>query len=142
MPRGKKASVSPARPVSPIGLRKVQKDDEWGGYVQCTLSEQDRHGFDLWLSENPNAVPTLLVDSLACGLKLTAVWDGKNQCFISTLTGRPDIDGLSPFTCSLSARGASLNESLDALMYKHVEVCGEDWTEWLVNGSKSARTFG
>lgn len=125
-----------------IGVRKIQKDDEWGGYAQCNIGDAEREAFDLWLSESSPVVSALLADSLASGLKLTAVWDGQNQCFIATFTGRPDIEGSVEFTCSLSARGGTLDQAVNVLLYKHLEVCGEDWTDWLVNGAKSRRNFG
>jgi len=142
VPRGKKASVTPVEQRGPVGARKIGKDDQWGGYVQCSLSETDREGYEVWLSENPTAVPALLVDILASGLKLTAVWDGANQCFIASLTGRPDIAGGTLFTCTLSARGGTLDEAIAVLVYKHTEVCGEDWSDWLINGPKSRKSFG
>lgn len=125
-----------------IGVRKIQKDDQWGGYVQCNISDFEREAFDLWLSENLSTVPALLTDILAVGLKLTAVYDGANECFIVTFTGRPDVLGESPFTTSLSGRGGSLDQAINVLVYKHIELTGGDWTEWLVNGAKSKRNFG
>lgn len=125
-----------------IGVRKIQKDDEWGGYVQCNIGDTERESFDLWLSESVAAVPAMLADCLAIGLKLTAVYDGSNECYIATFTGRPDIEGASPFTCSLSARGGSLDQAINVLVYKHTEIMGGDWIEWLINGTKSKRTFG
>jgi len=127
---------------SPIGRRKVDPKDEWGGYVQCDIGEAEREAFDIWLSESATLVEHLVVDALACGLKLTLVWDSKNECFIATLTGRPDINGEAAFTCSLSARAGDMPTAMALLVYKHREVMGEDWTEWLINGSRGKRSFG
>lgn len=142
MPRKIVVKPEVKAPAMPVGARKIQPKDEWGGYVQCSVDGPEREQFDLWLAENPTAMPALLVDALASGLKLTLVWDGKNDCFIATLTGRPDYEGQSAYTCSLSARAGDMNTALSVLVYKHVEICGEDWTDWLINGSKSKRSFG
>lgn len=141
MPRQTKKYTESA-PRSPIGQRKNGKKDEWGGFAQVNLDESDREQFDLWMSEHPESVWPLLIDSLAQGLKLTMVWDGANECFIATFTGRPDPEGKLEFTTSLSARNVDFMASVSLLIYKHVELCGEDWSEWLINGSKAKRNFG
>lgn len=141
MPRATKLKYQ--EPVkSPIGARKNGKRDDWGGFVQISLDESDRERYDVWVSENPNAMWPLLIDSLAEGLKLTVVWDGANECFIATFTGRPDPMGKMEFTTSLSARNSDFIATLTLLVYKHVELCGEDWTDWLINGEKAKRNFG
>jgi hypothetical protein len=142
MPRKNVVKDSPERERSPIGIRKIGKDDQWGGYVQCNIGDAEREAFDLWLSESIPYLPALLADTLATGLKLTAVYDGQNECFIATFTGRPDIAGQVEFTCSLSARGGSLEQAINVNLYKHIVVTGEDWTDWLVNGTRARRTFG
>lgn len=142
MPRKASVKKTSVDGKSPVGRRKIQKDDEWAGFAQVSISEFEREAFDLWVSENASTVYPLLLDSLAEGLKLTAVWDGANDCFILSLTGRPDSDGEREWTATLSARGATFDQALNVLVYKHVEVTGTDWVDWLVNGSKSKRNFG
>jgi len=141
MPR--KTALKPApKTSSPIGRRKPQKDDEWGGFAQVNIGDNEREQFDMWLSAIADGWWPLLQDELAAGLKLTLVWDGANDCFIASLTGRPDTDGEQPWTACLSARAAEMNTSLALLTYKHIEVTGGDWTEWLINGAKTKRNFG
>jgi hypothetical protein len=122
--------------------RKIQKDDEWGGYVLCNVGEIEKESYQLWFSENEQYILGLLSDVAATGLKCTLVYDGGNQCFIASLTGRPDTDGQVAFTTTLSARGAVLWEALGVLLYKHIEMTGGDWTEWMINGAKTKRQFG
>lgn len=142
MPRKTVIRVESGKPVSPIGSRRVQKEDQWGGYVQCEVGVTERASFDEFCAGG-NAVPSqLAIDALATGLKLTFVWDGGNDCFIATFTGRPDPDGVVAFTCSLSARAGDMQTTLNLLVYKHFEVMGGDWTEWLVNGARTKRSFG
>jgi len=142
MPRKSVLKVEPAAAKSPIGARKIRKDDEWGGFAQVNVSEAERESFDLWLSTIADGWWPLLQDELAAGLKLTLVWDGQNDCFIASLTGRPDPDGKSPFTVCLSARAGEMNLALALLVYKHLEVTGGDWTDWLINGTKAKKSFG
>lgn len=142
MPRKAGVEQSSKTSKSPIGRRKVQKDDEWAGFAQVSISEFEREAYDLWVSENSAAVYPLLLDSLAEGLKLTAVWDGANDCFILSLTGRPDAEGERAWTATLSGRGGTFDEALNVLIYKHIELTGRDWVDWLVNGTKVKRNFG
>jgi len=128
--------------ISPIGRRKTQKDDEWAGFAQVNVGDIDKEKFEDWLSSIGDRWWPQLQDELAAGLKLTLVWDGQNDCFIASLTGRPDNDGQSPWTACLSARSADMFQSLALLTYKHLELTGGDWTEWLINGTKTKRSFG
>jgi len=142
MPR--KASLRPAVPAasSPIGQRKIRKDDQWAGFAQVNIGDSEREQFDLWVSAIGTGWWAALQDELAAGLKLTLVWDGQNDCFIASLTGRPDNAGESEWTACLSARSDDLFQSLALLVYKHLEVTGGDWTDWLINGTRAKRSFG
>lgn len=46
MPRKTVIRVESGKPVSPIGSRRVQKEDQWGGYVQCEVGVTERASFD------------------------------------------------------------------------------------------------
>lgn len=142
MPR--KIALTPAMNTSvpTVGHRRIQKSDEWGGFAQVNVGDAERPQFDMWLSKISDGWWPLLQDELAAGLKLTLVWDGANDCFIASLTGRPDIDGQSPWTACLSARAGEMNTALALLTYKHLEITGGDWSEWLINGTKTKRSFG
>lgn len=143
MPRKAVLNPAPSSSVpSPIGQRRIQKEDEWAGFAQVNVNDNEKPKFELWLSELGDGWWPLLQDELACGLKLTLVWDGANDCFIASLTGRPDIEGMHSWTACLSARASSMNTALALLVYKHTEITGGDWTEWLINGVKSKRSFG
>lgn len=143
MPRGK--SKDEKRPLFQDighGTRKAQKTDEWGGFVQVSIDEAHREDFDLWLSETGEAVYRELSDALGTGLKLSLSYDGSNQCYIGSLTGRPDVAGERAFTCCLSARSGTFEEAIAVLMYKHCALLHYDWWD-AVNEPKKARfTFG
>jgi hypothetical protein len=120
----------------------VQKDDQWGGFVQVTVDEAHRDDFDLWLSETGPAVYRELNDALATGLKFTLSYDGGNQCHIATLTGRPDITGDRAFTCCLSARSGTFEDAIALLMYKHASLLHYDWWDSVNEPKRSRFSFG
>jgi len=143
MPRGKTAKPKPEVDESSWnGVRRVQKDDEWGGFAQVNLDESRREEFELWTSEMGDAIYRELDDALGSGLKLTMVFDGKNQCYIASLTGRPDADGVRAFTCCLSARAGTFGEAVALLMYKHVALLHFDWWEAVSTPSRTRFAFG
>lgn len=143
MPRAKNRT-SPVRKdeTSAQGPRRVQKDDEWGGFVPLSLGEADKEDFYEWWAENPGVVREKLDDALGSGLKFTVSYDGGNCCYVASLTGRPDSLGVRSFTCCLSARSGTFDEAVALLIYKHSPLLQEDWWE-LVNQPKAIRsTFG
>jgi len=142
MPR--KAALTPkvTESPSPIGRRKIQKEDEWAGFAQVNVGDVEKHHFEIWLSSIGDGWWPILQDELAAGLKLSLVWDGANDCFIASLTGRPDLEGMHSWTACLSARAGEMTTALALLTYKHSELTGGDWTDWLINGSKTRRNFG
>jgi len=143
VPRGKaKSTQQPLFRIDNGGTRKVQKGDEWGGFVQVSLDEAHREDFDLWLSETGEAVYRELADALGSGLKFTLSYDGANQCYIATLTGRPDVAGERCFTCCLSARAGTFEESIAVLMYKHCSLLHYDWWDAVNEPKKTRYTFG
>jgi len=143
MPRAKGNSAKPSEPLSSVGgVRRIQKSDEWGGFVQVSIDNAHREEFDIWAMEAGEGVWRELDDALGSGLKFTMAFDGANQCYIASLTGRPDFAGVRPFTCCLSARGGTFAEAITVLMSKHCAILHYDWWE-AVNEPKKARyTFG
>jgi len=143
MPRGRRnAPEVPSSDASPLCPRKIQKEDQWGGFAQVNLDESKREEFELWASEMGEAVYRELDDALGSGLKLTMAYDGKNQCYIASLTGRPDIAGVRDFTCCLSARAGTFAESLALLMFKHVALLHYDWWDAVSSPSTVRFSFG
>lgn len=143
MPRGKeKLNSSVVVTPSSVTPRKVQKDDQWGGFVQVSIDAAHREDFDLWLSETGEAVYRELDDALGSGLKFTLSYDGSNQCYIASLTGRPDSLGVRAFTCCLSGRAGMFGEAIAVLMYKHASLLHYDWWDAVNEPKKSRFTFG
>jgi len=143
MPRGKSKSPQSVKPAPDTSApRKIQRDDEWGGFVNLSIDEAHKEGFELWASEAGPEVYRELDDALGVGLKFTLAYDGGNQCYIASLTGRPDVKGEQPFTCCLSARAGTFEEAIAVLMYKHASLLHHDWWD-VVNAPKAGRyTFG
>jgi len=142
MPR--KVAITPqvSQAKSPIGRRKIQKQDQWAGFAQVNIGDHERTAWYDWHTRLEDRLLVYLQEELATGLKLSLVWDGANDCFIASFTGRPDFDGETEWTACLSARAAELTLSLSLLLYKHLELTGGDWSEWLINGVKTKRSFG
>jgi hypothetical protein len=143
MPRGKKDPTIVEYGGSPsIGCRKNDKKDEWAGFIQVSIKDSERQEFDLWVSENGPRTWRELDDALGVGLKLTVAFDGGNDCYIASLTGRPDIVGSVAWVCCLSGRGGTLEEAVNVVIYKHVALLNRDWYE-IANNPKAGRpTFG
>jgi len=143
MPRGKTSKPQPSvTEHSSSGFRRIQKADEWGGFVQVSVDEAHREDFDVWSMETGEAVWRELDDALGSGLKFTMAFDGANQCYIASLTGRPDTAGIRAFTCCLSARGGTFAEAVALLMYKHCALLHYDWWDAVNEPKKSRFTFG
>jgi hypothetical protein len=143
MPRGRAGKQQPAH-VEPSwsGVRRIQKSDEWGGFAQVNLDESRREEFELWASEMGEGIYRELDDALGSGLKFTMAYDGKNECYIASLTGRPDSSGVRAFTCCLSARAGTFAEAIALLMYKHVALLHLDWWDAVNTPSRVKFAFG
>lgn len=135
MPRKEAAEKKPKSPAL-VQPRKGESDDEWGGFVQCNLTPMDKALFDQWNGENHQHIDRFVDQHLGSGLKLSLVFDGANNSYIASYTGRPNTDKELCFRCTLSARSGEYMESLALLVYKHDVVMGGDWSPYLVNGSK------
>jgi len=139
MPRATKPTEpkTPA-PKSPAiaQTRRSAETDEWGGYVQATLSPMDKALFEQWYAEHTQHIQAYLDEHIATGLKLTLVFDGEHNSYIASYTGRPDTDPGFQFRCTLSGRAGELMESLAVLVYKHEVITAKDWKDFLLNGSR------
>jgi hypothetical protein len=143
MPRGKAKPVHTTLfDTGASTSRRIQKADEWGGFVNVSIDEAHREEFDLWASEMGGKVYDELDDALGSGLKFTMAYDGSNQCYIASLTGRPDVAGVRPFTCCLSARAGTFGDAISVLMYKHAALLHYDWWDAVNEPKRSRYTFG
>lgn len=141
MPRATKNTepAQPAKEKSPavVQPRRGDASDEWGGFVQANLSPMDKALFDQWHAEHLEHIQAYLDEHVGGGLKLSLVFDGEHNSYIASYTGRPNARPELPFRCTLSARAGQFLEALALLVYKHEVICGKDWTDFLVNGSRT-----
>lgn len=143
MPRGKRGPEFKYEYQSAVGtIRKAQKEDTWGGFVQVSIDEAHREEFDQWADETGAAIYRELNDALATGLKFTLAYDGANQCHIASLTGRPDVAGERTFTCCLSARAGTFEDAIAVLMYKHASLLHYDWWDAVNEPKRNRFSFG
>ena len=143
MPRGKNKQMGMIDGETSAGYtRRIQKDDQWGGFVAVSIDEAHREDFDLWASEMGATIYDELDTALGSGLKFTVAYDGSNQCYIASLTGRPDLTGVRAFTCCLSARAGTFADAIAVLMYKHVSLLHYDWWDAVNEPKKSRYAFG
>lgn len=126
--------------VKPV--RRARKDDQWGGFVPCELGVDEREAWEIWFSASGHTIAADLDDAMGTGLKFTASYDGANQCYIASLSGRPDVAGERAFTNILTGRAGTFDEAVGVLLYKHLVVLRGDW--WgAVNAPKvNRRQFG
>lgn len=134
MPR--KNEPKPEKKPTIVQPRKGTDTDEWGGFVQANLTPMDKAMFEQWYGEHIQAIQPYIDEHIGSGLKLTVVFDGANNSYIASYTGRPNDDQTMEFRCTLSARSGKFMEALAVLVYKHVVICNGDWAEYLVNGSR------
>lgn len=138
MPRAKKEAV-PETKKSPsvVQPRRSPDTDEWGGFVQVALTPLDKELYDQWFGEHSQHVNPLLDEDLGQGYKFSLTFDANNNAYIASYTGRPNDDGEAlPFRCTLSARSGEMADAIALLVYKHRQVCGTDWADFLINGKR------
>lgn len=118
----------------------TDKDTPWGGFVNIPVSDADKEKFGFWFTEAEPVMIDTLSELMWSGLKLSVVFDGENDCFIATLTGKPhpDVD----FRCAMSARHSSLPLALGLLLYKHFILADQDWSQFTQKGEKRKWNFG
>lgn len=142
MPRGSKPSVSPETPRKPNQPRKSATKDEWAGFVPCDLLADDKEQFDAWLLKMSEYVWTELQDALGSGLKFSLSYDATNECYVASLSGRPDPAGEHEFNAVLTARSGTDGDAIALLVYKHESLLEGDWWTALNRPKVNRRTWG
>lgn len=143
MPRGKSTSGA----VGQGGKggkqpRRAKSDDEWAGFVPCELSDDGREAWEVWNSGSVGNLSRSVDDVLATGLKLTMTYDGANQCYVASFSGRPDSAGGVAFNGILTGRAGTFEDALSVLVYKHVELLRGEWWDVLNRPKVNKQSFG
>lgn len=98
----------------------------WIGFVDIVLTQEQKEELGQNYRMPDGRLLDFLVEVLEQGYKLSFSPDELHQCVIATLTGKsPDCVNVG---YSLSARGPSLIGSIEAIAFKHLEICkGGRW---------------
>lgn len=108
-------------------------------FINYTLSKQDGE----WLesADLETEFPLSLVCELATeGYKFSVSFDGKNQCYLASLTDR---DEGSPFYNScLTGRGSTPVDAFHALLYRHLVLSERDWSFFGDTGNRTTGKYG
>ena len=100
---------------------------EWIGFVDITLSEDERERVKCDLEGGLLPSPGILQEMVDGGYKVTFVRDGRGGGCIATATGKGDDNPNRGY--SLAGRGPDVAGALAMLEHKVVAVC--QWGSWL-----------
>jgi hypothetical protein len=104
------------------GKQKV----EWKGYVNLSLSEEQKAGFGVWAADTDiweNAVPTLIER----GYVLSVAYDDYNQSVVAGLYCVNVADENAGW--KLTARGEYPDVALARLIYIHLVLLEGNWSD-------------
>lgn len=140
MPRAKK-DTSKAAPYNPNAGRKyfLPADAVFGGYINLKLDEEQHEAFDIWYGEHEHLFAGMAAETLVDGMALSIKYDAENQCFFATYSGAGITGSNERYV--LTARSSSWPEALALLVYKHDELMGGMWDEFLPRTGK-LRSWG
>lgn len=106
--------------------------DNWGGYINMALAEQDKASFASYLADGDVDFWHDLFEFVGEGLKFSLAYDTANECFIATFTG--ELVRGSKAKYAASARAGSAVEASALLVFKHVVLAKTDWAVWVTAG--------
>lgn len=102
-----------------------------GKFVQVdfvNIDWQDKHEemFEAWQKKHANDWHLKVTDMLANQYKFGLTWDDNNACYIVSVTCKDDRS--SNANMCFTARSDDWTEAMQIAIFKHYEICGEDWT--------------
>lgn len=142
MPRANKSQSSGKSEKVRSQPRKSDKSDEWAGFVPLDLSQEGKADFLGWFEQDTTMVWRMIEDALAEGLKFSLSYDLANQCFVASLSGRPDVGGVIEFNAILTARSGESWEAIALVVYKHVVLLKGEWWAQLNQPKQNRMSFG
>jgi hypothetical protein len=124
MPRGKKPGVGGS---SSKGTPLAGRQDNWGGFINVRLLDQDKADFAVWQADNAATLWTDLQEYLATGFKLSLSYDADGDFYLATFTaeGR-EIIGID-LRCCLTARAPEWETAISLLIFKHEVLAQRNW---------------
>lgn len=142
MPRGKQDKSQSEGAKQRLQPRRADAKDEWGGFVPCDVPSSDRPIFEAWYAGDDTHVWNALGEAMFSGLKFSLTFDKANDCYIASLSGRPDAQGLREWNAVLTARSNDLNSAVALLIYKHDNLLARDWWAAMNAPKQSRMQFG
>jgi len=94
----------------------------WGNteFVNVSLNTEQTKDFKSWFPKQSETFTEVLGQVMVDDYKVSCNWDDNNQCFIATLTGKPNQSVNSGK--ALSARSDDWWEALALVLYKHLVI--------------------
>lgn len=130
MPRKAKSTPAPKRADPNAGRRYYLPGDAvFGGYVNLKLDDEHKAAFELWYGEHEHDVSQLHTETLVDGMAFSLKWDAENDCFFASYSGAGVTGSNERYV--LTARASSWFEALALLVFKHCELMGGSWDEFL-----------
>lgn len=140
MPRTKSSTPKLDTPSQTVQQGKFwcSNDAPWGGFINVSVSDEEKSQFEDWLVENAQDVSKRLDDLIGEGIKYGIAYDRENQCYIVTLTG--SLVPKANLRCCVTSRAGTWNECDALAVWKHFVLCDGDYGDLLTSGRK--RSWG
>lgn len=119
----KKGTRSPKRDSSTTAQGKPKV--EWQGYVNFTLTEAHKNGFEKWVASNP-PIDRMIDELTEDGYDLKVRYDGYNKCQSAQLFCT--VPENSNAGWCLSIRASSWYKAIVRLLYVHYIALEEQWS--------------
>jgi len=109
-------------------------DAPWGGFINVTVSDEEKSQFQEWLVTNAVHVPGMLDDLVGEGMKYGVAFDRENACYIVTFTGA--LIEKSNVRCCVTSRAGTWSECDALAVWKHFVLCAGNYGDLLATGRK------
>lgn len=97
-----------------------QSNDTMPEMISSKLTDEELAQFDDWQAKNAKKVWDLLTSEMLDGVRVGVSWDGYNDCFIASFTGKGDKN-VNTGRCLMS-RSQDWQEAIAMNVFKHVEI--------------------
>lgn len=139
MPRKTKSPGSkPNKPQVVQGRYWLDSEAPWGGFINVSISDEEKEAYFAWSVENDPYIPSMLSDLLGEGMKVGLAYDQENECAIVTFTGGL-VEGAN-LRCCVTSRAGTTTAALSLALWKHIILCGGEYGDLLATGRK--RSWG
>lgn len=125
MPRAKTPGRKSTPSNRPVPRYFAENDAPWGGFLNARLDDDLKARFAAWFDDNGGKVWQLLDDAVSEGLKYSLAYDGENEAYIATLTGRLCLSLEQRWAAS--ARAGTWEEATALVLWKHFVLAEGNW---------------